>query len=82
MCSGRWRVRPFPVGPWRHIRVRPRSSTQFADGGLEFGKGLPVNSRLLDRTKVETAARYTHLTDDSIKAVGNSIASRIAEISE
>ena len=50
----------------------------FASRALALGEGLPIIGRLLGHRRVETTARYAHLTRDSVRESAERIAVSIA----
>ena len=63
---------------WRRIRARAGLGDvhlhdcrhSFASRALALGEGLPMIDRLLGHARVETTARYAHLTRDSVRRPG------------
>jgi len=51
----------------------------FASRALALGEGLPIIGRLLGHRRIETTARYAHLTRDSVRESAERVAVSIAE---
>ena len=51
----------------------------YASRALALGESLPMIGRLLGHTQVETTAKYTHLTQDSMRDSAARVADSIAE---
>ena len=50
----------------------------FASRALALGEGLPVIAKLLGHARIETTARYAHLSRDSVRAAAERVADSIA----
>ena len=61
-----------------------RERHDFASRAIALGESLPMISKLLGNTQVQTTARYAHLANESVKAsgsrVGDSIGTRITPV--
>jgi len=72
--------------PWRRIRKRAGLNDvrihdlrhSFASDALQLGEDLPMISKLLGHTQVQTTARYAHLKTDSIRAAADKVSGAIA----
>ena len=51
----------------------------YASRALALGESLPVIARLLGHARIQTTARYAHLTRDSVKEAATRIAQNIAD---
>ena len=73
-------------GAWESIRARVELQDvrihdirhSFASRTLALGEGLPIIGRLLGHRRVETTARYGHLSRDSVRESAERIAVSIA----
>ena len=50
----------------------------YASRALALGESLPVIAKLLGHAQIQTTARYTHLTRDSVKDAATRVANDIA----
>ena len=51
----------------------------FASRALALGEGLPMIGKLLGHARIETTARYAHLSRESVREVAERIAASIAD---
>ena len=51
----------------------------YASRALALGESLPVIAKLLGHAQIQTTARYTHLTRDSVKDAATRVANDIAQ---
>ena len=73
--------------PWRKVRARAGLDDvrlhdlrhSFASRALALGESLPVIAKLLGHARIQTTARYTHLTRDAVKDAATRVAQGIAE---
>ena len=73
--------------PWRKVRARAGLDDvrihdlrhSYASRALALGESLPVIAKLLGHARIQTTARYTHLTRDAVKDAATRVARRIAE---
>ncbi|MCY4405534.1 MAG: tyrosine-type recombinase/integrase, partial [Rhodospirillaceae bacterium] len=73
--------------PWRKVRARAGLDDvrlhdlrhSFASRALALGESLPVIAKLLGHARIQTTARYTHLTRDAVKDAATRVAKGIAE---
>ena len=71
--------------PWRRIRARGDLEDvrlhdlrhSFASRALALGESLSMIGKLLGHTQVQTTARYAHLANDSVKALGSRVGDSI-----
>ena len=96
MFPGRDRQARFSGGSiehvWQAVRARAGledidciiSDTPFGSRALALGESLTMIGNFLGHTQSQTAARYTHLANESLKAsgsqVGDSIGSHITPV--
>ena len=75
--------------PWSRVRARAGLDDvrihdlrhSYASRALALGESLPVIAKLLGHAQIQTTARYTHLTRDSVKDAATRVANDIARIS-
>ena len=73
--------------PWRKVRARAGLDDvrlhdlrhSFASRALALGESLPVIAKLLGHARIQTTARYTHLTRDAVKDAATRVAKGIAQ---
>ncbi|MDE0201059.1 MAG: tyrosine-type recombinase/integrase, partial [Rhodospirillaceae bacterium] len=73
--------------PWRKVRARAGLDDvrihdlrhSYASRALALGESLPVIAKLLGHARIQTTARYTHLTRDAVKDAATRVAKEIAE---
>ena len=74
-------------GPWRRVRARAGLDDvrihdlrhSYASRALALGESLPVIAKLLGHARIQTTARYTHLTRDAVRDAAIRVAEGIAE---
>ena len=72
--------------PWSRVRARAGLDDvrihdlrhSYASRALALGESLPVIAKLLGHAQIQTTARYTHLTRDSVKDAATRVANDIA----
>ena len=72
---------------WRRVRARAGLKDvrihdlrhSFASRALALGENLPMIARLLGHARVQTTARYAHLTRDSVREAAAKVAEEIGE---
>ena len=75
--------------PWSRVRARAGLDDvrihdlrhSYASRALALGESLPVIAKLLGHAQIQTTARYTHLTRDSVKDAATRVATTSQEIS-
>ena len=67
-----------PRRPRRRAHPRPPPFS-YASRALALGESLPVIAKLLGHAQIQTTARYTHLTRDSVKDAATRVANDIAQ---
>ena len=73
--------------PWRKVRARAGLDDvrihdlrhSYASRALALGESLPVIAKLLGHARIQTTARYTHLTRDAVNDAAVRVAEGIAE---
>ena len=73
--------------PWSRVRARAGLDDvrihdlrhSYASRALALGESLPVIAKLLGHAQIQTTARYTHLTRDSVKDAATRVANDIAQ---
>ena len=73
--------------PWSRVRARAGLDDvrihdlrhSYASRALALGESLPVIAKLLGHAQIQTTARYTHLTRDSVKDAAIRVANDIAK---
>ena len=73
--------------PWRRTRARAGLDDvrihdlrhSYASRALALGESLPVIAKLLGHARIQTTARYTHLTRDAVKDAATRVANEIAQ---
>ena len=73
--------------PWSRVRARAGLDDvrihdlrhSYASRALALGESLPVIAKLLGHAQIQTTARYTHLTRDSVKDAATRVANDIAK---
>jgi len=76
--------------PWRRIRARAELDDlrihdlrhSFASGAVSMGESLPMISKLLGHTQVQTTARYAHLADAPMHDAAERVSAAICNILE
>ena len=72
-----------PVRAWRRCRkpsrIIHRICHSYASRALALGESLPVIAKLLGHAQIQTTARYTHLTRDTVRDAAVRVAQGIAE---
>ena len=75
--------------PWSRVRARAGLDDvrihdlrhSYASRALALGESLPVIAKLLGHAQIQTTARYTHLTRDSVKDAATRVATTSQKIS-
>ena len=73
--------------PWRKVRARAGLDDvrlhdlrhSYASRALALGESLPVIAKLLGHARIQSTARYTHLTRDAVKDAATRVAGGIGE---